>query len=435
MTLLILAFFAWVLTVLAPCVLPLLPVVLGTSLEGKERRYAPFFVILWLSISILVFSLLLKASTLLIDIHPNTWKYLSWGILIFLGLIYIFPDLWKKITSGVRLNSKSSELLQKADTQTWTFKYLLLWAALWPVFSSCSPTYLIILAIILPVSFFVGLSALFAYILGLAFVLCLIAIFGQKFATKLQFLNGKNVSKFLWILFLIIGLAIISGYDKKIETWLVSKDILNFTEFEQNLTKQLDLEKFENIQNQNQDIETQYPYQLEGINYDEEIYGCEDGWKCIKIDAEVSGSIVWSLAPRIEWVGEWRNGEISDMKDLEWSVVLVKFFSSSCINCIRSHTDTNSLYENFNSEHFDIIWFHSPEFAYEKNIEVLEESILNHDIRYPVAQDNDFIMFRAYKNRYWPAYFLIDRDGVVRYEFFWNGNTEVLEEKITELLL
>ena len=72
----------------------------------------------------------------------------------------------------------------------------------------------------------------------------------------------------------------------------------------------------------------------------------------------------------------------------------------------------------FSEDDFEIIGFHSPEFAYEKNIEVLEESIIHHNIAYPVVQDNDFTMFRAYKNRYWPAYFLIDKEGIVRYEFF-----------------
>ena len=215
---------------------------------------------------------------------------------------------------------------------------------------------------------------------------------------------------------------------------MLSKNFLNLTEFEQSLTKQLDIEKFEDMQNQNQDIETQESYQFEGINYDEEVYGCEDGWKCIKIDAEVSGSIIGSKTPRIEWVWEWRNSEISDMQNLEWSVVLVKFFSSSCINCIRSHTDTNSFYEMFSEDDFEIIGFHSPEFAYEKNIEVLEESIIHHNIAYPVVQDNDFTMFRAYKNRYWPAYFLIDKEGIVRYEFFWNGKSSEIEVKIRELL-
>lgn len=434
MTLLILAFFAWVLTVLAPCVLPLLPVVLGTSLEWKERRYAPFLVILWLSISILVFSLLLKASTLLIDIHPNTWKYLSWGILIFLGLIYIFPDLWKKIISSMRLNSKSSELLQKADVQTWRVKYLFLWAALWPVFSSCSPTYLIILAIILPVSFFIWFTALIGYILWLAFILSLIAFFGQKFARKLKFLSGKKVSKFLWILFLIIGLAIITGFDKKLEAWILSKNFLNLTEFEQSLTKQLDLEQFE-TQSNSQINQDNFSFDIWNSENTGEVYSCTETGACTKADETSTWSIIWLPAPQLDWVSEWRNGEVKSMEELLWKVVLVKFWTSGCINCINSHNGTNSLLKKFWEDNFEILSFHSPEYAYERNIEEVEKSIKNYNITYTVVQDNDFIMFRAYKNHYWPAYFLIDKAGIVRYEFFGDRSDQEIEEKITELLL
>ena len=72
----------------------------------------------------------------------------------------------------------------------------------------------------------------------------------------------------------------------------------------------------------------------------------------------------------------------------------------------------------FSEDDFEIIGFHSPEFAYERNIEEVEKTIENYNITYPVVQDNNFTMFRAYKNRYWPAYFLIDTEGIVRYEFF-----------------
>ncbi|MCH8518355.1 cytochrome c biogenesis protein/redoxin [Candidatus Gracilibacteria bacterium] len=434
MTLLILAFFAGVLTVLTPCVLPLLPIVFGTSLEGHEKRYAPFLVILGLSISIFIFSIALKASTLLIDIHPYTWKYLSGGILIFLGLVYIFPNLWKSMSSFFKINSTSSQLLQKAGSKKGITKYLLLGAALGPVFSSCSPTYLIILAIILPVSLVTGLSALLAYILGLAVVLSLIAFFGQKFSQKLKVFSRKNISKILGVLFLLIGLAIILGYDKKVEAWILEKNFLNLVEFEYNLTNQLDLEQFETqsagVLESKNDV-----YKIEGLDIGQEGYGCTDSGHCINTDIEVSGSIVGQKAPEISGVGEWRNSQELTMEEHLGSVVLVKFWTSGCINCIRSHEGTNELFEKFSDEDFKILSFHSPEFSYEKNIEEVEKSITSYDIIYPVIQDNDFTMFRAYKNRYWPAYYLIDREGIVRYEFFGDKNNTKIEEKIEDLLL
>jgi cytochrome c-type biogenesis protein len=96
LSLILLSFLAGVLTILAPCVLPVLPVVLAGSLTEKKSWY-PYVVTLSLAVSIVLFTILLKASTLLIDIPSEFWQYLSSGILLVLGLIYVFPHIWSWI--------------------------------------------------------------------------------------------------------------------------------------------------------------------------------------------------------------------------------------------------------------------------------------------------------------------------------------------------
>lgn len=93
LTLFIASFFAGILTILAPCVLPVLPVILAGSL-GEKKWWYPYVVTLSLALSIVLFTVLLKASTLLIDIPFSFWKYLSGSILIALGLVYLFPHVW-----------------------------------------------------------------------------------------------------------------------------------------------------------------------------------------------------------------------------------------------------------------------------------------------------------------------------------------------------
>ena len=99
MTLLFIAFLSGVLTVLAPCVLPLLPIVMGASAEDGSNKKIPLIIIGSLSISIILFSLILKASTVLIGVPPSFWKSFSGGMIIALGIITVFPNLWKNLST------------------------------------------------------------------------------------------------------------------------------------------------------------------------------------------------------------------------------------------------------------------------------------------------------------------------------------------------
>lgn len=165
MTLLFLSFIAGVLTVLAPCTLPLLPIIIGGSLQDEHSRRKPLVITLSLAFSIIIFTLLLKFSAVLIDIPATMWSYISGGILIFFGIITLWPIWWEKFSVRFNLTGKSNELLGAQIKKKTYWGEILLGASLGPVFSSCSPTYFVILATVLPQSFVVGLLYL---ILGLA---------------------------------------------------------------------------------------------------------------------------------------------------------------------------------------------------------------------------------------------------------------------------
>lgn len=251
MTLLIIAFLSGVLTVLAPCVLPILPIILWASVEDDKNKYTPYIIIASLSISILIFSLLLKASTVLIGVSPTFWKSFSGWLIIGLGIITLFPNLWKTVSTKLGFSDNSNKLLNKSSSKSGTLKYVLMGFALGPVFSSCSPTYALILAIILPAGFWIGITSLIAYILWLAAILLAIAIFGQKLVKNLKWASDPNgtFKKILWVVFIFVGIAIISGYDKKIEAAILDAGFLNTTNFEQSIIDNLELDKVEEKKN------------------------------------------------------------------------------------------------------------------------------------------------------------------------------------------
>lgn len=215
-------------TVLAPCILPLLPVIIGSSTSSKSIA-KPLRIIFSLSVSIIVFTLLLKASTALIGIDPAVWKWLSGGILLIFGLFTLFPEIWEKLSLKLNLNASSNKLLGKAMKADGYMGDILIGAALGPIFTSCSPTYGTIVGTVIPESYATGFIYLIVYVIGLMIPLMLIAFFGQKATTKLAGLSDPKglFKRIIGVIFIIVGIAIITGIDKQVETWIIDNGLGN----------------------------------------------------------------------------------------------------------------------------------------------------------------------------------------------------------------
>ena len=223
MTLLVISFIAGVLTVLAPCVLPLLPVIIGGSVSDARSKLKPYVITGSLAISVVVFTLILKASTAFITIPQSFWTSLSGVILILFAITMIFPGVWEKFSGKFQFGLAGNRWLAKGSKKGGFTGDVVMGLALGPVFSSCSPTYFVILATVLPASFFLGTVYLFAYAIGLSTILLLIALLGQRFVGGLNVLSNPRgwFKKGVGVLFLLVGLAIMTGADKEIEAYLV----------------------------------------------------------------------------------------------------------------------------------------------------------------------------------------------------------------------
>lgn len=239
-TFLAISFIAGVLTILAPCILPLLPVVVGVSASGRSKA-TPYIVVASLGISIIIFTYLLKASTVFIMIPPEVWTYLSGGIIFIFGIILIFPGLWSKVPGVAKLSSSSNQLLGQGYQKKSIWGDIIVGASLGPIFSTCSPTYFVILASVLPASFFLGTLYLLAYVIGLSLVLLMIALLGERFAGRLAKISDPNskLKKAIGLLFVILGILIILGLEKEIETALLDSGFLDVTKIEQNLLERI----------------------------------------------------------------------------------------------------------------------------------------------------------------------------------------------------
>jgi cytochrome c biogenesis protein CcdA/thiol-disulfide isomerase/thioredoxin len=401
MLLLLISFIAGVLTVLAPCILPLLPVIVGGSLagDGKDaQKRKVLTIVVSLGLSVIAFTLLLKVSTLFINVPESVWKWISGGIIIGLGIVTVFPSLWEGQVLA-KLSTKSNILLGKGNKKKNFWGDVIVGVALGPVFSTCSPTYFIILATVLPASPIVGLGYLLTYVVGLCLSLFVIAFVGQKIMTSLNIAADPKgwVKRSLGVLFLIVGIAIVSGADKKFETFLVNGGIFDITKVEQKLLELNEPAGKTTMQEDTKDL---------------------------------------VLAPEISSPDGFINtdGKPITLKELRGKVVLLDVWTYSCINCQRTLPYVNEWYSKYKDQGLVVVGLHTPEFAFEKVQKNVEEAVQKFGIKYPVVLDNDYSTWNAYGNKYWPRKYLIDENGYIVYDHIGEGGYEETEKEIQKAL-
>jgi cytochrome c biogenesis protein CcdA len=209
-------------SILAPCVASLLPVLVARNAEGKRAR-SPLFIVLGLATSVFVFSILLKSTTVFLGVSQQTWQTVSGLIIIGFGLVTLFPGIWEQTASKLKLQQAGQKASSRALTQHGAWGDAVLGASLGPIFSACSPTYGLIVAVILPTEPTEGLLYLTAFVAGLSAMLYLVLVGGSTVVRKL----GWGINPHGWfkrivgVLFVLVGISILTGFDKDILSWLV----------------------------------------------------------------------------------------------------------------------------------------------------------------------------------------------------------------------
>ena len=400
MFLLLSSFLAGMLTSLAPCMITLLPVIVGNSLvpdgDKKLDRKKPYVIAASLAVSVIIFTIILKASTVLIGVDPKVWLYISGGIVVVLGISMLFPNLWAQVSGRLGFEHSSNKLLASANKRSGLWGQILTGAALGPVFASCSPVYALVLATVLPINIVLGMVYIIAFALGLGLALLLISLGGQRIVKRL----GWAANPYGWfrrglaILLVIVGLMIIAGYDKKFQTWVIETLPFDVTDIEAKLIPG------------------------DGSSSDMATFNVDDPYR----------------APEIQNIQSWINGDPQTLEKLKGKVVLIDFWTYSCINCKRTQPYLNDWYNKYSDDGLVILGIHAPEFAFEKVTKNVEDAVKEANIKYPVGLDNDFSTWRAYDNKFWPAKYLIDKNGLVRYTHFGEGEYEETEKTIQTLL-
>jgi cytochrome c biogenesis protein CcdA/thiol-disulfide isomerase/thioredoxin len=404
--LLVFAFLAGLVTVLSPCILPVLPVVLSGSVGGGRAR--PLGIITGFAVGFTVFTLALTALVKLLGISADLLRYVAAGIIFAFGLVMVVPPIKNAF---MRLASGFSRVGGRAVQPSGSGGYpggIVLGLSLGLVWTPCvGPIMASVIA--LAVTSKVDVGAVFitvAYTLGTSIPLFLIMLGGRGLLHRFSFFNrhSDSVQKLFGGLMIVTALALFTGADRQFQDFILKE----FPGYGAGLTS---------IENQGQVLNALSARKKENTRQ------------------ATSGSTVQSpLLAALSKGGPWINSKPLTPLDLEGKVVLVDFWTYSCVNCIRTFPYLKAWYADYRNRGFVIIGVHTPEFAFERETANVKRAVAQFGIEYPVVQDNDYRIWNAFDNLYWPAHYLFDRKGVLSYTHFGEGDYDKTEREIRTLL-
>jgi thiol-disulfide isomerase/thioredoxin len=139
-------------------------------------------------------------------------------------------------------------------------------------------------------------------------------------------------------------------------------------------------------------------------------------------------------APEFSGISNWFNSKPLSLADLRGKVVLVDFWTYGCVNCVNTLPHVTELYAKYRDKGLVVVGVHTPEFPFERSASNVQAALKRHGITYPVAQDNDSRTWNAYRNQYWPAQYVIDRNGKIVFQHAGEGRYEEIDRTVARLL-
>ena len=393
--LLLIGFLAGVVTAISPCVLPVLPILLAGGAAGGRRR--PYAIVAGLVLSFAVFTLTTAWIVERLGLPDDFLRNAALVLLFVVAATLLVPRL------GALLERPFLPLtrLRPAGSSGG----FVLGASLGLVFVPCAGP---ILAYITTRAASEHLNAkavllTVAYALGAAVPMLLVALGGRGISARLR---SPLVRPALGVVMALAGLAIVFHVDTKAQTALGG-----YTNHIQNV--------------------------IERNHYvDRHLHGGRSGPKLVAAAAGAQPAD-YGAAPDFDGISHWLNtpgDRPLSLASLRGKVVLVDFWTYSCINCLRTLPHLEAWDKAYRKDGLVVVGVHTPEFAFEHSLSNVQEATRRLGVRYPVALDNDYATWNAYSNEYWPAEYLLDRRGHLRNFHFGEGEYDRTERLIRTLL-
>ncbi len=403
--LLLFAFLAGIFTILSPCILPVLPAILSASaMKGKYRSLG---IIVGLVASFTFFTLTLTAIVHATGLSPNVLRYIAITLIFIFGLVMLLPllsDRFAKIASPLANLGQSIQGTSPKGGFSGGFIFGLALGLLW---TPCAGPILAAITTLVATQS-ITLSTIWitlAYSIGAGIPMFIIAYGGSKIIQSSRFLSqhSEGIRHFFGGLMVLTAIAIALHWDIVLQQQvsLIIPPVL----IEDNPTVKKELEK------------------LSGQESNFSFNATSPGWQHD-----------YGKAPEITGISNWINSPPLSIMQLQGKVVLIDFWTYSCINCLRTLPYLEKWYADYKNKGLVIIGVHTPEFEFEKDPKNVAEASSRLGVLYPIAQDNDYKTWQAYHNNYWPAHYLIDQQGHVRMIHFGEGGYMETENAIRHFL-
>jgi cytochrome c biogenesis protein CcdA/thiol-disulfide isomerase/thioredoxin len=406
---LILAYLGGILTILSPCILPVLPFVFARSGQPFRKSGLPL-----LAGMAATFTLVASLATVggAWAVRANQLGRIA-ALILFgvFGLTLLFSELAERLSRPlVRLGGRLSGSMDGGGAG----RSFVLGVATGLLWTPCAGP---ILGLILTGAAVSGASThtallLFAYAAGAATSLALALMAGGRVFAAMKHSLGAEV----WVR-RALGVAVLAGVaaaalglDRGILTRL---SVGSTSKIEQRLVA---------IASPKHDEDDAAPAMIDDAN------------PAMMMAAEGGSDGVPKLLPDLFGATEWINSSPLTAESLRGKVVVVDFWTYSCINCLRTLPYVNAWYGKYKDSGLVVIGVHTPEFPFEKDETNVRKAVRDLGIQYPVAMDNDYRIWRSFNNHFWPAHYFIDATGRVRYHHFGEGNYEQSEGWIRGLL-
>jgi cytochrome c biogenesis protein CcdA/thiol-disulfide isomerase/thioredoxin len=384
------AFVAGLVTAISPCVLPVLPILFAGSAGGRRRPYA---IVAGLVVSFTVFTLAATALLSALGLPDDLLRNVAIGVVVLVGLSLLWPRL------GDVLERPFLALGRRRPGDVGGGFFLGLNLGL--LFTPCAgPVIAAIAALAATRSLSVdAVLVTLAYALGAGLVLLGLAVAARRgLSTARLRARAPAVRRALGAVIVGVAVLMILGLDLRLATKVPA-----------------------------------YTRALQGLEESAAAHSRLD--RLLGDPGRTEGQLEdFGPAPDFQGISLWLNSEPLTLAQLRGKVVLVDFWTYSCINCLRTLPHVQGWYRTYRGAGLVVVGVHTPEFAFERVPGNVRRAVGELGVHYPVALDNDYGTWNAWLNRYWPAKYLIDRQGHLRYAHFGEGSYEETEHVIRTLL-
>jgi cytochrome c biogenesis protein CcdA/thiol-disulfide isomerase/thioredoxin len=387
------AFVAGVVTAISPCVLPVLPVILAGGASGGRRR--PYAIVAGLVASFTTFTLAATALLSALGLPDDLLRNIAIGVLLLVGLSLLVPRL------GTFVERPFLAIGRRAPGDVGGG--FLLGVSLGLLFTPCAGPVIAAVATLAATSrvSFEAVLVTLSYALGAGVVLLFFALAGQQgINTRALRAHAPRIRQALGGVIAGVAVFMILGLDLRLATY-----VPGYTHSLQRVERAAAAER--------------------------ELGRLLAGGRHALPESTLHD---FGQAPDFAGISQWINSKPLTLASLRGKVVLIDFWTYSCINCLRTLPYVERWAETYKRAGLVVVGVHTPEFAFEHVPSNVERAVRSLDVTYPVALDNDYDTWSAWGNQYWPAKYFVDRQGDVRYAHFGEGDYEQSEDVIRTLL-